>query len=93
MSTDGVIAGKVVLNSFDRVRYIEFIELFVVSIWLVNWLSGLNYCHVQLPLCTQWPGKHSVLVMDNACIHHGEEIRELVMQHGVSNSMTTLDFL
>ena len=31
--------------------------------------------------------------MDNACIHHGEEIRELVMQHGVSNSMTTLDFL
>ena len=52
MSTDGVIAGKVVLGSFDRVRYIEFIELFVVSIWLVNLLSGLNYCHVQLPLCT-----------------------------------------
>jgi len=92
MSTDGVIAGKVVLGSFDQVRYIEFIELFVVSIWLVNLLSGLNY-YVQLPLCTRWPGKHSVLVMDNARIHHGEEICELVMQHGASNSMTTLDFL
>ena len=32
MSTDGVIAGKVVLGSFDRARYIEFIESFVVSI-------------------------------------------------------------
>ncbi|KAF9232715.1 hypothetical protein BU15DRAFT_67210 [Melanogaster broomeanus] len=28
----------------------------------------------QLPQCTAYPGKHSVLVMDNVQIHHGEEI-------------------
>ena len=30
-----------------------------------------------MPLCTPFPGYLSVLVMDNACIHHGEGILEL----------------
>jgi hypothetical protein len=32
---------------------------------------------MQLPLCTPFPGPLSVLVMDNACVHHGAEILEL----------------
>ena len=31
--------------------------------------------------------------MDNARIHHGEEIRELAEQHGASNSIIILDSL
>ena len=30
-----------------------------------------------MPLCSAYPGPLSVLVMDNACIHHGDEILEL----------------
>ncbi|KAG2352027.1 hypothetical protein BDR07DRAFT_1440068 [Suillus spraguei] len=33
-----------------------------------------------LPLCTPYPGKLSVLIMDNAKIHHGEGIAELICE-------------
>jgi hypothetical protein len=36
----------------------------------------------QLPLCSPYPGPLSVLVMDNAQIHHGEEILELCNRFG-----------
>lgn len=36
-----------------------------------------------LPLCTPYPGKLSVLIMDNAKIHHGEGIAELIRETGV----------
>jgi len=32
--------------------------------------------HQVLPLCSPYPGRLSVLVMDNARIHHGGEIIE-----------------
>lgn len=35
-----------------------------------------------MPLCTAYPGPLSVLVMDNARIHHGEEILELADRFG-----------
>ncbi|KAG2754235.1 hypothetical protein P692DRAFT_201666478, partial [Suillus brevipes Sb2] len=31
-----------------------------------------------LPLCQQYPGRLSVLVMDNAKIHHGEGVAEMI---------------
>ncbi|KIK39959.1 hypothetical protein CY34DRAFT_37177, partial [Suillus luteus UH-Slu-Lm8-n1] len=33
--------------------------------------------HSVLPNCEAYPGKNSVWIMDNARIHHSEEIREL----------------
>ena len=33
-----------------------------------------------MPLCTPFPGPLSVLVMDNAKIHHGEGILQLAEQ-------------
>lgn len=35
-----------------------------------------------MPLCTAYPGPLSVLIMDNARIHHGEQIIELADRFG-----------
>ncbi|KAF8235920.1 hypothetical protein L208DRAFT_1253972 [Tricholoma matsutake] len=48
--------------------------------------------HSVLPLCTPFPGYLSVLVMDNARIHHGEEILEL-MQHFGNTMALTLEII
>ncbi|KIK99788.1 hypothetical protein PAXRUDRAFT_131282 [Paxillus rubicundulus Ve08.2h10] len=45
--------------------------------------------HSVLPHCTAYPGKHSVLVMDNARIHHGAEIFELMEQFDIVQTMLT----
>ena len=36
-----------------------------------------------MPLCAPFPGNLSVLVMDNARIHHGAEILELAERFGL----------
>jgi hypothetical protein len=33
---------------------------------------------LQLPMSTPYPGPRSILVMDNAQVHHAEEIEDLV---------------
>lgn len=35
-----------------------------------------------MPLCSAYPGRLSVLVMDNARIHHGEEVLALADRFG-----------
>ncbi|KAH7921102.1 hypothetical protein BV22DRAFT_982634, partial [Leucogyrophana mollusca] len=42
----------------------------------------LRFLEYSLPLCSPYPGKNSVLVMDNARIHHGNEIQELAERFG-----------
>lgn len=36
-----------------------------------------------LPHCEPYPGKRSVLVLDNASIHHSQALKELCEEHGV----------
>jgi transposase len=43
---------------------------------------------VQMPLTSPFPGPLSVLVMDNARIHHGEEILELAERFREYNSFS-----
>ncbi|KIK76741.1 hypothetical protein PAXRUDRAFT_40042, partial [Paxillus rubicundulus Ve08.2h10] len=38
--------------------------------------------HSVLLQCEAYPGKHSVLVMDNACIHHGAQVYDLAERFG-----------
>jgi len=40
-----------------------------------------------MPLTTPYPGRLSVLVMDNAHIHHGSEILELAERFGTIDSI------
>ena len=44
-----------------------------------------------MPLCTPFPGTLSVLVMDNARIHHGAEILELAERFGWCFPTTFID--
>lgn len=41
-----------------------------------------------MPLTTPYPGPRSVLIMDNARIHHGEEIEDLVHGFGMWDFQT-----
>ena len=38
---------------------------------------------IQLPKCTAYPGPCSVLILDNASIHHGHEIPDLADHFGI----------
>ncbi|KAE9399159.1 hypothetical protein BT96DRAFT_772606, partial [Gymnopus androsaceus JB14] len=38
--------------------------------------------HHIMPLTNPYPGPRSIIIMDNCSIHHGEEVRELVEDHG-----------
>jgi transposase len=36
-----------------------------------------------LPSCSRWPERNSVLVMDNASIHHSERVKQMCCDAGV----------
>ncbi|PBL04473.1 hypothetical protein ARMGADRAFT_891782, partial [Armillaria gallica] len=38
----------------------------------------ISYLHESLPLTSPYPGPQSILVLDNARIHHSQEIKNLV---------------
>ena len=46
-----------------------------------------------MPLCSAYPGPLSVLVMDNAKIHHGNAILELADQFGIVANLCVLTHL
>jgi hypothetical protein len=81
LSMDGLVAGTVVEGSMTKAMFMEFLEFIVVRTVKFHFLMWILIL-VQLPKCTAYPGPLSVLVMDNAKIHHGEEILELVDRFG-----------
>ena len=42
-----------------------------------------NFIEELLPYCGSWPKKYSVLVMDNASIHHSDKIQQMSDDAGV----------
>jgi hypothetical protein len=78
---DGLVAGTVVEGSMTKAMFMEFLEFTVVCVVKICFIM-LILIIIQLPKCTAYPGPLSVLIMDNAKIHHGEEILELVDRFG-----------
>jgi transposase len=78
LTLDGISATTVVEGSMTRELFLEFLEQKVVSpsSVLLTILKAI-YDNEQMPVMTPYPGPNSVLVMDNARIHHGEGIVEL----------------
>ena len=78
LTIDGLVSNTVVEGSMTRDLFLEYLEFSVVCCCLAFWTECIYSCHCkQMPLCTPFPGYLSVLVMDNARIHHGEGIIEL----------------
>jgi len=69
-----------------QAQFLEYLEHSVVHIHYCNILPHSLF--VQLPLCTPFPGYLSVLIMDNAHIHHGKEILELMQRFGNTMALT-----
>ena len=77
LTIDGMVSNTVVEGSMTRDFFLEYLESKVVCYCLVFWVC-IYLCNCdQMPLCAPFPGYLSVLVMDNARIHHGEGILEL----------------
>lgn len=78
---EGIVAAKVVKGSFNQDSFLQYLRDDVVSTTLS--LSFVSSTHPsQLPVSNPYPGPRSVLVMDNARIHHSDEIDELVHSYG-----------
>ena len=63
------------INDLDIVPWVSWV-------FCGSFLQLASFClkrltYKQMPLCSFFPGPLSVLVMDNACIHHGAGILEL----------------
>ncbi|KAF8995509.1 hypothetical protein BDQ17DRAFT_1250725, partial [Cyathus striatus] len=65
------------LLSLDGIVARTVVEGSMTKVLFLDWLE-----HDVLPKCSAYPGPLSVIVMDNAKIHHGDEIMELFDQFG-----------
>jgi len=87
LTIDGIVAGTVVEGSMTKEMFMEFLEYTVVcALHFSSFFTGIfrnDLSFLQLPKCSAYPGPLSVLVMDNATIHHGQEILELFDRFGV----------
>ena len=83
LTLDGIVACKAVEGSMTKQLFLEWLEYNVVSppICVAYQTSQIS---VQLPKCSPFPGPLSVLVMDNAKIHHGVDVLELCERFGES---------
>lgn len=86
MDVDGIFASKVVEGSFTHDLFYAFLQRQVVRSCNSSTTPILTQSH-QLPKMQPFPGPRSVLVMDNARIHHSDAISELVARAGSSLHM------
>ena len=81
LTLDGIVACKAVKGSMTKDLFLEWLEYNIVSapILIAHQISQIL---VQLPKCSPFPGPLSVLVMDNAKIHHSMDVLELCEHFG-----------
>jgi transposase len=83
LTLNGIVAGTTVEGSMTKVMFLEYLELNIVSLPLISTFSQAN-SFMQLPKCSAFPGPLSILIMDNAKIHHREEIVDLIEGFGMT---------
>lgn len=84
LTLEGIVAAIIVEGSVTRRIFLRFLEKHVARITLVQSIDNqcTKYLFDQMPLTTPFPGPRSVLVLDNARIHHGEEVLDLCTKYG-----------
>jgi transposase len=82
----GIIAAQVVEGSFTRDLFLRYLRDDLVCTSSISHspflIATTHTTGIKLPLMTPYPGPRSVLVMDNARIHHHEDITDLVESYG-----------
>lgn len=84
--SDGYIACRVVPGSVDTVEFNNFVLNDVVSCVSVSHIARIYQPHrndKQLPLMNPFPGRNSVLLLDNCSIHKSEVLRECLEESGI----------
>jgi hypothetical protein len=82
LSIDGFVCGMSVEGSFTKPVFLKWLEFSVVHTALF-FVLGAVLTTLQLPKCSAYPSPLSVLVLDNALIHHNKEILILADRFGV----------
>ena len=83
VTLDGIIIYDIVNSPVSDDYFYNFIKEFVVLILILFFIMllvmAVTYNHlVQMPFTNPCPGPHSVLIMDNCCIHYGKQLCQLV---------------
>jgi hypothetical protein len=74
-------------GSLCRKTFLDLLRDSVVCPCLSPFRSGPNHILSKMPLTTPYPGPRSILILDNARIHHGSEVEELANQYSGSYSV------
>jgi hypothetical protein len=78
LSLDGMVALKIFEGSVTKERFIRFLKEQVVNFITFNMQPSIDW--TKAPVLTPYPGKQSVVVLDNCAIHHDMEIWHIVVE-------------
>ena len=82
---NGFLAVKIREDTFNARKYKHFLKHNLVCISfraiLLSYVNTDN--HMKLPHMNRYPGKNSILVCNNACIHRGPRVEQLCDDTGV----------
>jgi transposase len=77
------VSGACVEGSLTKIALLDWMEKLLVSCSMLLTAYCQSDPQSQMPKCSVYPGPLSVLVLDNARIHHNDEILALADRFGV----------
>ena len=79
LTTEGIVALEIFEGSVNKERFIRFLRENVVCVF-VFLASGFSMQleYHQAPQLNPFPGRKSIVVVDNCSIHHDPQVKELI---------------
>jgi transposase len=93
LTRQGIIALDIVEGSVTTERFLQFLREQVVRLHRKDRNDPVLIAS-QVPQLNPFPGKRSVVLLDNCSIHHDDEVRDLIeTQCGTENTCCSITFL